>query len=153
MQFKLPVYENILRIHDLALSLGGGLEGILHPDRIEAALQRPQSYMNYDDGCDIHLVCAILLHSLACDHPFTEGNKRTALLTILLTYQVNDVDLHITYVLNKKYTELVLWVVNEKPNVKEIAPKLKKLAEEFEPSLLPSLLQGFMEFILNRGAK
>lgn len=145
MNFIIPVYENILDIHDIALKIGGGLTGILHEDRIRAAIARPQSYMDYDEGCDIHLVCAILLHALATGHGFIEGNKRTALLTMLVTYNVNKVQLHFTHVMNDEYKELVLWVVKEKPHVKEISPKLKKLADKYAPNTfekLKELLSG-----------
>lgn len=145
MQFVLPVYENILELHDLALRIGGGLQGILHEDRIRAAIDRPQSYIDYDDDCDIHLVCAILLHSLATGHGFTEGNKRTALLTMLVTYNANKVLLKYTHVMNEEYREVVLWVVKEKPHVKEISPRLESLANKYAPNpfeALKKLLSG-----------
>jgi len=50
MEFKLPGEQNVLRIHELALQIGGGLGGIIHPERIPAALHRPQTYIDYYDG-------------------------------------------------------------------------------------------------------
>jgi death on curing protein len=141
MEFVIPVYENVLRIHELALKLGGGLAGILHEDRIHAAIARPQSYIQYDDNCDIHLICAILLHALATGHGFTEGNKRTALLTMLVTYNVNNVPLQFSYIMNDEYKDLVLWVVKDKPDVKEIAPKLKELADKNAPGPLDNVFR------------
>jgi death-on-curing protein len=141
MQFTMPVYENILELHDLALQIGGGLQGILHEDRIRATIDRPQTYMDYDDECDIHLVCAIILHSLATGHGFVEGNKRTALLTMLITYNANRVLLKYTHVMNDEYKELTLWVVKEKPHVKEIAPKLEALADKYAAGLLEQALK------------
>ncbi len=90
--------------------------------------------MQYDDECDIHLVCAILLHGLATGHAFTEGNKRTALLTVLVTYNANNTMLNFNHLMNDEYKELVLWVVAKKPHVKEIAPKLKTLADKYAPN-------------------
>ncbi len=113
---------------------------MLHQDRIHAALQRPYSYINYSEGCDIHTICAVLLSALASDHPFTEGNKRTALLTTLLVYEVNGIKLHFSLVMNEEYTNLVLWVVEENPKIEEIAVRLKELVERFEPSMVESLL-------------
>ena len=136
MNFTLPTYDVVMKLHDLALELSGGLQGILHPSRIHAAIHRPNNHMAYNEKCDIHLVCAILLDSLARGHAFTEGNKRTALLTVLLTYKLNGVDLSFTWVMNKEYKRVAVWVVKEKPEVKEIADKLEALAEEFRLSLL-----------------
>ncbi len=141
MEFTLPLYENILRIHDLALIIGGGLPGILHPERVEAALRRPQNFIDYEEGCDIHLVCALLLHSIATEHPFTEGNKRTALLTALTVYQSNGVSLHFSLMMNDSFKDLMLWVVEVKPDVHEIAAKLKDLVDQFEPGTIPILMQ------------
>lgn len=112
---------------------------MLHEDRIHAAIARPQTYMDYDEECDIHLVCAILLDSLARGHAFTEGNKRTALLTMLIAYKVNGIELHFDWIMNEKYKDLVLWVVQQKLHVKDIAPKLKELADEFEANFLQKI--------------
>jgi death-on-curing protein len=150
MEFVLPTYDSIIRIHDLALRIGGGLPGIIHPSRIHAALQRPQTFIDYEEDCDIHLVCAILLHSLATGHPFTEGNKRTALIAMIVCYQVNGVELHISLMMNDAYKDLVLWVVEDKPDLKTIAGKLKQLAEEFEPGLIPSLMNKLRSSIINQ---
>lgn len=150
MEFKLPDQAVILRIHDLALSIGGGLEGVLHPERIHAALNRPQMYIDFMDSCDIHLVCAVLLHSLATSHPFTEGNKRTALLTTIMCYQVNGIELHMSLLMNDAYKDLVLWVVEDRPSVEEIAIKLKELVETFEPKLIESLMDKLRSVIVNK---
>jgi death-on-curing protein len=150
MEFNLPNEEVVLKIHELALSIGGGLEGILHPERIPAALSRPQTFIDFRDDCDIHLVCAVLLHSLATSHPFTEGNKRTALLTTIMCYQVNGVELHMSLLMNDAYKDLVLWVVEQKPTIDEIALKLKDLVEAFEPSLIDSLMDKLRNVIINR---
>lgn len=141
MQYKLPTYDNIITIHEVALKIGGGLEGILHEDRIYASISRPQIFMQYDNDCDIHLVCAILLHALATGHAFTEGNKRTALLTILVTYNANNKMLTFNHLMNDEYKELVLWVVSKKPDVKKIAPKLKTLADKYAPNPIEAFIK------------
>lgn len=149
MEFKLPDNAIVLRIHDLALQIGGGLQGVLHPERIPAALSRPQSYIDYHHECDIHLVCAILLHSLATSHPFTEGNKRTALLTTIICYQVNGIDLHMSMLMNDDYKNLVLWVVKDKPGVTDIAIRLRELVEKYEPGLVESLMTKLKDVIMS----
>jgi len=42
--------------------------------------------------------------------------------------------------MNESYKDLVLWVVEEKPEIEEIAAKLKTLVEAFEPSLIEALM-------------
>lgn len=46
--------------------------------RIESAAARPQTVVfGHDPYPDIWLKAAALLHSIACDRPFKDGNKRT----------------------------------------------------------------------------
>jgi death-on-curing protein len=49
---------------------------------LEAAVMRPrQTVMGLDAYPSIHEKAAALTHSLIKNHPFVDGNKRTALLT------------------------------------------------------------------------
>lgn len=148
MEFKLPDADIVMRIHDLALTIGGGLPGVIHPERILAALNRPQTYIDYHDKCDIHLVCAILLHSLATSHPFTEGNKRTALLTTILCYQLNGVNLHMSMLMNEDYKDLALWVVEDKPSIDDITDKLKELVSKYEPGLIGTFMNKLRDAVI-----
>jgi death on curing protein len=65
--------------HDFALKFGGR-PGILHRDRLEAAVARP--YSGYSRS--ITRKAAALVESLACHHGFVDGNKRTALFMLNL---------------------------------------------------------------------
>jgi death-on-curing protein len=57
---------------------------------LEAAVQRPQaSAFGADAYPLLHEKIAALFHSLARNHPFTDGNKRTAAIAALLMGEVN----------------------------------------------------------------
>jgi death-on-curing protein len=57
---------------------------------LEAAAQRPQaSAFGADAYPQLHEKIAALFHSLARNHPFTDGNKRTATVAALLMSEVN----------------------------------------------------------------
>jgi death-on-curing protein len=74
--------------HDFALSFGGR-RGILHRERLEAAIGRPYSgYYRY-----IARKTAALVESLACHHGFVDGNKRTALFMMNLLLRRSGYDL------------------------------------------------------------
>lgn len=139
MQFLLPSYEVVIELHDIVLEEAGGLPGIPHPEIVKSAIARPERYMHYDGECDIHTVCAVLIDSLARNHAFADGNKRTALMTTLYTYIINDHKLTYNWVMNNKYEELVLYVVEKKPPINEIADILEALAEEFKQTFLDKL--------------
>ncbi len=66
--------EQVVEIHDLAIDRFGGTSGILDKHALESALGRFRSgYYN-----DLFEEAAALLESLATNHPFLDGNKRTA---------------------------------------------------------------------------
>jgi death on curing protein len=66
--------------HDLQIARYGGLYGIRDRAAIEAAVARP--YTGYYRS--IERKAAALVESLACNHGFIDGNKRTALVMLQL---------------------------------------------------------------------
>ena len=57
---------------------------------LESAVMRPQTSAFGDDAYPtIHEKSAALLHSLARNHPFVDGNKRTAWAATSVFYQIN----------------------------------------------------------------
>jgi death-on-curing protein len=72
--------NDVTAIHDSQITQFGGLAGIRDHTLIEAAVGRP--YTGYYPT--IEMKGAALLESLACNHGFIDGNKRTALVTLEL---------------------------------------------------------------------
>jgi death-on-curing protein len=70
---------DVLESHHRALQFGG-LDGVRDLGLVESAIARP--YSGYYRS--INAKAAALTHSLAKNHGFVDGNKRTALLTVLL---------------------------------------------------------------------
>jgi death on curing protein len=67
-----------------------GKQKIRDIDLLLAAEQRPQSSAFGQDAYKtIEEKAAALLHSVARNHPFKDGNKRTALVAMLMMLQVN----------------------------------------------------------------
>jgi len=68
-------------IHELALLEGGGAEGVRDPGLLESALARPLQLLAYaKPKPTIPDLAAAYAWGLIRDHPFVDGNKRTALL-------------------------------------------------------------------------
>ena len=67
--------QEVVEIHDILLDRIGGATGIRDLGALESAIMRPQ--MGYYDG--LLDEAAALMESLAMNHPFMDGNKRTAL--------------------------------------------------------------------------
>lgn len=96
---------------------------------LHSAVERPATYVEYDETYTLDTVCALLLDSVARYHGFNDGNKRTALLTVLFTYRLNDIYFAATVRMNKDFDDTVMWVVTDKPDIDEISLRLKSLRD------------------------
>ena len=69
----------VLAIHARQLAEHGGATGVRDVGLLESALQRPQHKLAYGDP-DAAELAAAYAYGLARNHPFVDGNKRTALV-------------------------------------------------------------------------
>lgn len=67
----------------------GGLPGIRDEDALESALARPKQKWTYADAPDLALLAAAYGFGLARNHPFADGNKRTAFLAMAMFLGLN----------------------------------------------------------------
>lgn len=65
---------DVIEMHDDQVAIYGGAHGVRDPGQLEAALFRPQT--GYYE--DLVAEAAALWESLSQNHPFVDGNKRTA---------------------------------------------------------------------------
>jgi death on curing protein len=80
-----PSIEEVLLIHQRALRRFGGTSGIRDVGALESAIARPQAgYHN-----DVIEQAVALLESLSQNHPFVDGNKRTAISVTAAFLRVN----------------------------------------------------------------
>jgi len=77
----------VLAIHDDQIALYGGSSGVRDMGQLEAALFRPQT--GYYP--DLVAEAAALWESLSQNHPFVDGNKRTAFAVMFTFLAVNGV--------------------------------------------------------------
>jgi death-on-curing protein len=68
-----------LAAHDEQLSIHGGSSGVRDEGLLDSALARPQNLSVYADP-DLPALAASYAFDLARNHPFVDGNKRTALV-------------------------------------------------------------------------
>ncbi|MGN6363544.1 type II toxin-antitoxin system death-on-curing family toxin [Asticcacaulis taihuensis] len=66
----------------------GGASGVRDPGQLESALFRPQTGYY----ADLIAEAAALWESLSQNHPFVDGNKRTALSSMLMFLNLNGLD-------------------------------------------------------------
>ena len=79
-----------LAIHDRQLAEHGGAGGVRDQNLLESALARPQQMFTYADSePDLAELAAALAHGLARNHPFVDGNKRTAMVACETFIELN----------------------------------------------------------------
>ncbi len=81
-----------LAIHDRQLAEHGGGVGVRDHGMLESALGRPVNQWHYgeDDRCAL---AAAYAFGIARNHPFIDGNKRTAWVVARLFLRINDVQI------------------------------------------------------------
>jgi death-on-curing protein len=87
----------VLAIHDRQVAEHGGSAGVRDEGLLESALARPQQLHAYGDPTpDLADLAAALAHGFACNHPFIDGNKRTAHVAYRTFLALNGADLNAT---------------------------------------------------------
>ena len=82
-----------LAIHDEQLAEHGGGTGVRDDGLLESALARPQNRFAYDAATDLATLAAAYAFGLARNHPFIDGNKRTAFVAMELFLDLNGMTL------------------------------------------------------------
>jgi death-on-curing protein len=67
----------------------GGMPGLRDEHALEAALARPLQRRAYDAEADLAELAAAYGHGLATGHPFHDGNKRIAFVTMAVFFELN----------------------------------------------------------------
>jgi death-on-curing protein len=75
--------EEVLELHRLALEQSGGMEGVRDLGGLESALAQPRmTFGGQDLYPSLAEKAAAMGHSLVCNHPFVDGNKRVGHLAM-----------------------------------------------------------------------
>ncbi len=77
--------NEILALHELSIQRFGGASGVREMGAVESALNRPQSGYY----ADVIEEAAALMESLLINHPFVDGNKRTAFVASSVFLSIN----------------------------------------------------------------
>ena len=72
--------DRVLAIHKRQIAEHGGSDGVRDIGLLESALARPQNIAAYEPEADIARLAAAYGFGIAKNHPFIDGNKRTALV-------------------------------------------------------------------------
>ena len=81
--------EVVIAIHQRQLAEHGGLEGVRDLGLLQSALARPRHVFAYTPEVDLTALAAAYGFGIAKNHPFLDGNKRTALAITDLFLMLN----------------------------------------------------------------
>lgn len=82
--------QQVLFIHARLIDATGGAHGVRDLGLLESAVVRPQAVFEGQElYADLFVKAAALMESLAKNHAFVDGNKRTAITAVSLFLQRN----------------------------------------------------------------
>lgn len=129
MSWQYVDIDDVYFIHQAIIERAGTKASVRDFSLLHSAVERPKAtYSGRDLYPTVFFKAAALLQSLCQNHPFTDGNKRTAWISAKRFLYING------YLLNTDKDETVsfmLAVDNEKLGVGEISGWLKKRAVKF----------------------
>lgn len=85
----------VLAMHSKALARHGGADGVRDPGLLESALARPLNRAAYGEP-DVIELAALYALAIGRNHPFIDGNKRTAYLALEVFLALNGLRLTAT---------------------------------------------------------
>ena len=120
--------EIVREIHDEAVKNFGGLHGIRDEALLTSAIFAPQSSFGgkspYNDLIDI---AAAYLFYLCRNHPFLDGNKRTAMAAAIVFLRLNGFNPAAD---GEKWEGLILDVASSKIDREQTTRRLRKLVRK-----------------------
>jgi death-on-curing protein len=120
----------IIQVHNELIDEFGGEQGLISENLLLSSLFRP--FYGLADGTELYPAiidkAAVLLHSLIKNHPFVDGNKRTASYITNVFLGENNLDWNFN---NDEIVEYVLDIANDKIDIDYIkswiAVRIRKL--------------------------
>lgn len=109
-------------IHDDQVREHGGLAGIRDENALGAALARPQQKWHYEKS-DVATLAAAYAFGLCQGHPFRDGNKRVAFVTMMVFLGLNGGDLEVE---EPQVVALMLSLASGKLSERELAEWLRE---------------------------
>lgn len=120
--------EQLLELHILAIRETGGSDGLRDLGRLEAAIAaQTQNVFGEEIYPSLFEKSAALIRGIIADHPFVDGNKRTAMLSGLTFLSLNGCRFTAQA---GELEDFAVRIATEKLDVAEIAHWLKNRSKE-----------------------
>ena len=124
METRFVTIEEALALHATALQLTHGKLGVHDIGALLGCLERPKTVLGGQEMFPtLFLKAAALTETIARNHPFVDGNKRTAHLLGRELLVLNGYELEPQI---EEIEKCMLWIVTQKPPLDEIAAWLER---------------------------
>ena len=120
--------DSVREIHAEALKQFGGLNGVRDENLLPSAVLAPQStFGGRSPYADIVEVAAAYLFYICRNHPFLDGNKRTAMMTAIVFLRLNGIEPKPD---SERWEKLMLDVAASKLDRDQTTQRLRKLLKK-----------------------
>jgi death-on-curing protein len=86
--YKWLTGDAVRAMHEHLIATFGGSGGVRDDGLLESALARPKQIVAYGEPT-VPVLAAAYAHGIARNHPFVDGNKRTALMAAFTFLRIN----------------------------------------------------------------
>ena len=111
--------QQVIDIHTESIKRHGGMLGIKNEGLLESAIMSPQQ--GYIE--DIIEIIATIVYSICQNHPFNDGNKRTAF--VVGKYLLNEIGKSLALT-NDEYEQIILELASGKLSKEQLTEIFKK---------------------------
>jgi death on curing protein len=107
----------VTALHNRQLSEHGGPQGVRDAGLLESALNAPKQKYHYEKA-SLEVLAASYAFGIAKNHPFVDGNKRTAYICMRLFLKLNGKDIEAT---QEEKVNITLDLASGKAGIAEVA--------------------------------
>lgn len=110
--------KKIIILHSQIINATGGSDGIKDENMLESAINAPfQTFAGEDFFRTIYQKAARLGFGIVSNHPFVDGNKRTAAHAMVTFLETNDIEIRYT---NDELSEIFLAIADDKARYEDL---------------------------------
>ena len=119
--------EQLLELHTIVIEATGGSLGLRDLGRLEAAIAtQTQNVFGEELYPSLYEKSAAIIRAIIADHPYVDGNKRTALLAGLVLLDINDIAFKTE---KKELEDFAVQIATKRLDVPQISVWLKKRSQ------------------------
>ncbi len=131
-----PTIDEVLLIHQRVIEETGGSQGVRSMDLLDSAVNRPRAGFGDEEFYpDLFSKVAALFESTILNHPFVDGNKRTATVTAEFFLEI---DGHTLSASDKSFEDFAVHVAESRPTLEEIEVWVRQNTEQNGRSKAPN---------------